>query len=103
MDIKRIRMSDPYGQTPSNIYSDFDWVRRHEKQLLEKYGECSILVYNQQVIGTGSTYQAAIENAEQNLPWNVSEVTPIHERLRHRLPFSRIRPTNLQSSEEGED
>jgi hypothetical protein len=90
MDTKRIRMSDPYGQTPANVYNDFDWVRRHEKQLLEKYGECSILVYNQQVIGIGRTYQAAIENAEQNLPPHILEVTPIHERLRHRFPFSTI-------------
>jgi hypothetical protein len=101
MDTKRIRMGDPYGQTPPNVYTDFDWVRRNEKQLLEKYGECSIIVYNQQVIGIGKSYQAALENAEQNLPPNVSEVTPVHERLRFRTPFLRVHPSSFPDEIDG--
>lgn len=80
----RINMRHPYGQTPKNTFTDFDWVRRHEKEVLEKYGECSIIVYNQEVIGVGATYAAAVEDAEAKLPSNIVEVTPVHEQLRHR-------------------
>lgn len=86
MDTPRIRMSHAYGQTPPNVFSDFDWVRRHEKKLLEKYGENSIIVFQQQVIGVGPTYDAALEDAERNLPSDVADVTPIHERLVKRQP-----------------
>lgn len=80
----RIRMGHPYGQTPPNVYSDFDWIRRNEQELVEQYGECSIIVYQQQVLGTGPTYAAALEDAERNLPPDMGEVTPVHERLQHR-------------------
>jgi hypothetical protein len=91
MDKPRIRMGHPYGQTPPNVYSDFDWVHRHEKELLEKYGECSIIVYQQQVLGTGPTYAAALEDAERNLPPTLGEITSIHQWLQHRHPFLRVR------------
>jgi hypothetical protein len=90
MDTPRIRMSHAYGQTPPNVFTDFDWVRRHEKELLEKYGENSIIVFQQQVIGVGPTYDTALEDAERNLPPAIGEVTPIHERLVKRQPFMRI-------------
>lgn len=92
MSTPRIRMGHPYGQTPPNVYSDFDWIRRNEKELLEKYGECSIIVYKQRVLGVGPTYAAALEDAERNLPLDGGEVTPIHQWLRHRHPFLRVRP-----------
>ena len=88
MDTPRIRMGHAYGETPSNVYSDFDWVRRNEQALLDKYGECSIIVFQEQVIGVGKTYDEALEDAERNLPPEVAEVTPIHERLRRRKPFT---------------
>lgn len=86
--MSRIRMGHPYGQTPPNIFSDFDWIRRHEKELLEKYGECSLNVYKEQVLGTGATYAAALEDAERNLPPDAGEVTPVHQWLYHRHMFS---------------
>ena len=92
MESPRIRMGHRYGETPPNVFEDFDWVRRHEKELLEKYGECSIIVYKQQVIGVGANYDEALIDAERNLPPEISEVTPIHERLHHRHPFFRVRP-----------
>jgi hypothetical protein len=95
--MSRIRMGHPHGQPPPNVYSDFDWIRHHEKELLEKYGECSIIVYKEQVLGTGPTYAAALEDAERNLPPDTQEVTPVHERLhdRHKLisGYLRRRPT----------
>jgi hypothetical protein len=86
----RIRMSYARDeQTPPNIFTDHDWVRLHEKELLEKYGECSILVYQEKVIGVGRTYQEALDDAERNLPPDVAEITPIHEWLSYRHPFLR--------------
>src|SRR5258708_40221503 len=74
-----IRMGHEYGQTPPNVYGDFDWIRHHEPELREKYGECSIIVYKHQVIGVGRTYAAALENSEGNLPPQAEEITPVHQ------------------------
>jgi hypothetical protein len=95
-------MGDPIGQRPPNVFSDFEWARQNRQALLEKYGECSILVYNQKVIGVGPTYKDALENAEQNLAPDVEKVTPIHERLRYDNPFQRVRPTIILPSDEVE-
>jgi hypothetical protein len=85
-------MGHPLGQTPANVYSDFDWIRHHDQELLDQYGECSIIVYKEQVLGTGSTYAAALEDAERNLPPGTTEVTPVHQWLRRRHPFLKVRP-----------
>jgi len=92
MENARIRMGHAYGETPPNVFADFDWVRRHERELLEQYGECSIIVFQQQVIGVGPTYDEALVDAERNLPSDVDEITPIHERLHQRQPFFRVHP-----------
>ena len=88
----RIKMRHAYGETPKNAFTDFDWVRQHEKELLETYGECSLIVYKEQVLGIGATYDAALADAEAKLPSEVEEVTPIHERLRYRHPIFRVLP-----------
>jgi hypothetical protein len=88
----RIRMRDPYGKTPPNVFGDFDWIRQHEKELINTYGERSIIVYREQVIGVGKTYAEALQNAELNLPADSPEITPVHQELRHRHPFLRIHP-----------
>jgi hypothetical protein len=86
-----IRTAHPYGHTPENTYTDFDWIRRHERELLAQYGECSILVYKEQVIGIGATYDEAIQNAERSLPPEMGEITPVHQWLTYRHPVSRLR------------
>jgi hypothetical protein len=91
-------MSHPYGQTPPNVFSDHDWVRRHENELLKQYGECAILVYKEQVVGVGSNLQEAIEDAERHLPPDVEEITPIHEWLGFRHPFLRALPGQFEIS-----
>jgi hypothetical protein len=88
----RIRMSHRYGETPENIFTDFDWIRLHEEELLAKYGERSIIVYQQQVIGVGDTYDEAVADAEHNLQPDVKEVTPVHEFLHHRQMVFRFTP-----------
>lgn len=100
MNTKHIRMGHPYGETPPNIYADFEWVHQHEKELLEKYGECSIIVYKGEVIGVGNSYKAAVEDAERNLPSDAGEITPIHKWLVRRNPFLRIHPKPVQKSGE---
>lgn len=97
MSASRIRMGHPYGQTPVNVYSDFDWIRRHEAELLQEYGECSIIVYQQQIIGVGSTYAAALANAETNLPAATGEITPVHQWLHQRHPVLRIASNPMSS------
>ena len=86
----RIRMTHPEGQTPSNVYSDFDWIRRHEADLLAQYGECCLIVYNKQVIGTGSTYEEALINADSHLDPQGEDITPVRQWIYHRQPFSRL-------------
>jgi hypothetical protein len=95
MNTSRIKMTHAQGQTPKNVFDDFDWIRRNEKTLLEKYGECSIIVYHEQVLGVGATYDEAVQDAERKLPPEIGEVTPVHERLYYRHPFFRVRPTTL--------
>lgn len=99
MDTPRIRMGHPYGETPPNCFTDYEWVREHERELLDRYGECSIIVYRQQVIGVGETRAAALADAERKLPPDSGEITPIHERLHRRLPFFRVYPQAAQDNQ----
>jgi hypothetical protein len=90
-----IRMGHVLGQTPPNVYNDFDWIHRNKKELIEKYGECNIIVYKEQVLGVGSSYKEALENAERDLPPNMGEITPVHQWLYRRHPILRVIPTKV--------
>ena len=103
MNTQRIRLSYARDEkTPPNIFTDHDWVRRHEKELLEKYGECSILVFKEQVIGVGNSFQESLEDAERNLPPGDEEITPVHEWLGQRHPFLRALPGNFEVPDPGD-
>jgi hypothetical protein len=78
--------------TPPNLFSDHSWYRANYKALLEQYGECSIVIYKEQVIGRGMTYQESLEDAEGHLPPDSEVITPIQRWLVHENPLSRIRP-----------
>ena len=89
----RIRLSYSRDEkTPPNLFTDHDWFRQNEKSLLEQYGERCIVIYNETVLGVGDTYEAAVEDAEKNLPPEADEVTPVVELLHRRHPFLRVRP-----------
>jgi hypothetical protein len=88
MTTSHIYMTHKYGETPANVFSDFDWIRLHENELLEQYGECSVIVYQQHVLGVGATYDDALKNAEHNLPPDSGDVTPVHEWICDRKSFS---------------
>ncbi len=94
--MSRLRMSHPKHGTPPNVYDDYDWIRRNERQLREQYGEGFIVVYQRQVIGVGETYDSAITDAEQRLPADVEEITPVVDTLEKRHPFFRLTPKVLQ-------
>ena len=92
MDTPRIKMTHAYGEVAPNTFSDFDWARHNEKELLERYGECVAIIYEKRVVGTGETYTEAVENAERNLPAEFGVITPVLVFLHHRQPFYRVRP-----------
>ncbi|MEZ4668156.1 MAG: hypothetical protein R3E39_09585 [Anaerolineae bacterium] len=77
MDTPRIRTGHAKGEVAPNTWGDFEWARSHHRELLEKYGSCVALIYQQQVLATGSTYAEALTNAENNLPSEIAEATPI--------------------------
>jgi hypothetical protein len=87
MAASRIVISHQYGEIYPNVPEDFAWAGAHRRELLERYGEGVVLIYHQQVIGSGQTLQAALEDADQRLPSEVEQVTPIIEYLgqRHRV------------------
>jgi hypothetical protein len=87
----KLKMSHAKGEVADNTFDDIQWVRDHWQTLLKQYGEVSILVYQQAVIGVGNTYAEAIANAENQLSDDSdTPVTPIHERLRPRLRLHRM-------------
>jgi len=92
MTTSRIRTSHQDGEVAPNTWHDFDWVHKNEAELLEHYGECVLLIYNQQVIGKGDTIEEAITAAEHNVPSDLIEVTPITYFLQHRHTFFRVYP-----------
>lgn len=81
--------------TPPNIFTDFAWIRDNWQQLLDQYGECSIVVYKEQVIGVGDSYESALQDAENNLTTDTGEITPVHDWLHHPHPFLRVMPGRI--------
>lgn len=91
MNTSRIQTGHPHGNTPTNTRSDLNWIHDHEDELLAQYGETMILVFEQKVIGVGQTYSEMVENAEQNLPPEITVATPVTYFLHSRQPFFRVR------------
>ncbi len=93
MNTPHIQTSHAYGETPPNTYPDFEWARTHEAELLEQYGECVLIIYERQVLGSGQTIAEAEVDAERHLPAESGVITPITVYLHYRHPFRRVRPT----------
>jgi hypothetical protein len=87
---------------PPNTVPDHDWFRANEQRLLEEYGECVVIIYQQAVIGTGKTYREAVEDARRNVAPDSPVITPIMRILQHDNPFMRARPFKLPKSEQTE-
>jgi hypothetical protein len=89
----RIHTSRKYEDpTPKHIFTDHAWVRNHQDELLEKFGPCYIIVYNEQVLGTGSTEEEAVEEADRNLPAEIEALNVMPEWIGRRHPLLRAYP-----------
>ncbi len=93
MKMSRIKMG--FGRdepTPPTWFADHDWIRTHENELRQQFGECWVAVHQQQVIGTGNDYQEAIDDAESHLSPDGPIITPVVRSIRKRHPFWRVMP-----------
>ena len=91
MTASRVHMGHQKGEVAPNTWDDFGWARTHHNDLLAEYGVCVALIYQQKVIGTGATYEEALENAEANLAPEISDATPILYLINHRHRLYRVR------------
>ena len=91
MTVSRVHMGHQKGEVAPNTWDDFGWARTHHNDLLAEYGVCVALIYQQKVIGTGATYEEALENAEANLAPEISDATPILYLINHRHRLYRVR------------
>jgi hypothetical protein len=58
--------------------ADYEWVRQNRDWLYEQYGEAVILVYRQQVLGSGQNESVALAAAEAQFgAADGPELTPI--------------------------
>lgn len=76
MTSKKFQLDD-LNTVPSNRNSDCDWVSSNRTDLIRQYGNCVLLVFKEQVVGNGSTLDAAIKDAEAKLPPGGEIITPI--------------------------
>lgn len=53
--MSRIRTSHAYGETPRNVFDDFDWLHYNRERLFNELGEVFVVVYKQEVIGAAFT------------------------------------------------
>lgn len=91
MDHPRIKIKyRPDEPPPPNLFTDHDWVRHNQADLLELYGEGYIVVYQKRVIGVGYDYVEALADAAKNLPPGDEVITPTIEPLFKRTPFLRF-------------
>lgn len=91
--MSRIKTGHPKDKpTPRHIFTDHEWVRQHENELRDTYGERYIVVYLEAVYGVGDTYQAALADAEHNLPPEIDEIELMVDSLHRWHPFLRIVP-----------
>jgi hypothetical protein len=47
--------------TPPNTFPDFDWVNENEEELIEKYGEGFVILFEKQVLGFGTTFTSTCQ------------------------------------------
>lgn len=100
MGRKRIRTTHQRGErAPEHIFTDHDWIRAHQEELIEQYGECYMIVYHEQVIATGQTREEVVENAEHNLSPEIEQIDVMIEWVGHRHRISRARSQLLPADQ----
>lgn len=91
MNTSRIHMGHERGEVAPNTWGDFEWARNQQNELLAQYGTCIALIFEKKVIGTGATYEEALEKAESNLDPSIRDATPILYLINHRHRIYRVR------------
>lgn len=87
MQTPRIRTSHSGEPMQAESLLEYNWLHEHRQELYERYGECIVLLYQQRVLGHGSSLGAAMEEAEANLDPQIREV--IHPVIGFVYPSSR--------------
>jgi hypothetical protein len=95
---KRVKIAHEEGLVYPNVWDDFDWIREHRAELYEKYGSAVLLVYEKAVVGVGKDIQSAEANAENSLPPDSKEITPVLYFLSH--PYSILRLHRIDNKDE---
>ena len=98
MTESRIKLGRAYDEVFPNMFSDFAWVKEHEKELFETYGRGFILVYQKEVVGIGDSIEDAVSDAESRLPPESGVITPILTTLYEKQPFFRVYPNPTKDS-----
>jgi hypothetical protein len=62
--------------TPASVFHDLAWVSDNRLDLYQKYGRCYVLVYQEEIIGTGKTIDEAIQDADSRLSPEIELITP---------------------------
>jgi hypothetical protein len=91
----RIQTAFPKGEPmPANIFPDFQWLRENRLELFKKHGSCVVVIYKQEIIGMGKSYDEAVADAEAHLDDDVELITPIVEYISnpHRIGLLNIKP-----------
>jgi hypothetical protein len=89
---RRIRTGGPLEERiPQHIIADHDWVHVHRDELIDKYGETYVIVYQQKVLGVGKSREEALTNAERNLAPDIDQIAVMVEWVGHRRPLLRNR------------
>src|SRR5690348_4621488 len=89
MNQRRLRIGGPREERiPRHIIDDHDWVHDHHDQLIQQFGECYLIVYKGQVLGTGATSDEALDNADRNLPPEMNDLPVMVEWVGNRFPVS---------------
>jgi hypothetical protein len=65
---------EPLG---ANFDRDATWIAEHRMELYEKYGDCVILVYHEELIGHGGSVPEAKEAAQNYLSDKEGVITPV--------------------------
>lgn len=92
MKARRLRTGGPAGESvPRQIVEDHDWLQDHRDELIEQYGECYMIVHKHQVLGTGQTYDEALNSAENNLSPEIDDLPIMVEWVGKRVRLSSIR------------
>ncbi|MBK9123194.1 MAG: hypothetical protein IPM16_08750 [Chloroflexi bacterium] len=81
MNGKRVRITVDASNPPQQQLEDLAWGRENEDRLFTQYGDCYVLIYRRQVVGSGTTIADAVSDAETKLDKGEDAITPAIHKL----------------------